>query len=502
MPEPSLAASPCPTTLWRNRAQAICRRLLVALIGLVGCAAAPAAVPDAVPAHLQQTDTAHGWIALAIFVLGYAFVVLEERLQLRKSKPMMLAAALIWGLIAWHAHADPAQSALVASAFERIFLEFAELFFFLIVAMTFVGALTERGVFDALRAALVRRALSFRALFWITGALAFLISPLLDNLTTVLIMGSVVLAVGAGNARFIAIACINLVVAANAGGVWSAFGDITTLMVWQAHKAEFFEFFALFLPSLANWLVPALCMHFALPRDRPAMGNGTAKIRYGGWLTCGLFALTIGITIAGKQLLHLPAVFGMMAGLAMLQLQAYFIARRERSYRDASFDGPSSQAADDQANRGYNIFDILERVEWDTLLFFYGVLVAVGGLATLGYLELASTQLYGQLGPTSTNTILGVFSALVDNIPILYAVLQMNPAMDHGQWLLVTLTTGVGGSLLSIGSAAGVALMGTARGQYTFTSHLRWTWAIALGYVASVLVHLAMNARHFAAAAT
>jgi Na+/H+ antiporter NhaD/arsenite permease-like protein len=472
------------------------------MIAVFGCAPVLACAADDVPMHLQENGTPYGWIALAIFVLGYAFVVLEERLQLCKSKPMMLAAALIWGLIAWQAHSVPAQSALVAGAFERIFLEFAELFFFLIVAMTYVGALTERGVFDALRAALVRRGFGYRSLFWITGALAFGISPILDNLTTALIMGSVVIAVGAGNARFIAICCVNLVVAANAGGAWSAFGDITTLMVWQAHKVEFFEFFRIFLPSLVNWLVPAVCMHFALPDGRPTSGNAIARIRYGGVLTCGLFALTIAITVAGKQLLGLPPVFGMMAGLALLQLQAYFIGRRERAYTEPIFDGPPAQHANEVARRGYNIFDILERVEWDTLLFFYGVLVAVGGLATLGYLELASTQLYGKLGPTQANVILGAVSALVDNIPILYAALQMNPLMDHGQWLLITLTAGVGGSLLSIGSAAGVALMGAARGQYTFTSHLRWTWAIALGYVASVLVHLAVNAQYFAANAT
>lgn len=513
MPEHSPTLPLRPTAPQRARPQRAGSRSHSILLALSGCAPALASATESAPSHLQQTGTLVGWIALAIFVLGYAFVVLEERLHLRKSKPMMLAAALIWALIAWHAHDSPAQSALVAGAFERIFLEFAELFFFLIVAMTFVGALTERGVFDALRAALVRRALSYRALFWITGALAFLLSPLLDNLTTALIMGSVLLAVGAGNARFIAIACVNLVVAANAGGAWSAFGDITTLMVWQAHKVEFLEFFRIFLPSLANWLVPALCMHFALPQGRPTVAGTAMRIRHGGVLTSVLFALTIAITIAGKQLLHLPPVFGMMAGLAMLQAQAYFIARRERAYPESLFrqtpdmasasnSDPRSNGSADQASRGYNLFEILERVEWDTLLFFYGVLIAVGGLATLGYLELASTLLYGHLGATWANVILGALSALVDNIPIMYAVLQMSPAMDHGQWLLVTLTTGVGGSLLSVGSAAGVALLGAARGQYTFSSHLRWTWAIALGYVASVLVHLAVNAQHFAAVAT
>jgi len=149
--------------------------------------------------------------------------------------------------------------------------------------------------------------------------------------------------------------------------------------------------------------------------------------------------------------------------------------------------------ATDAAGAGYDVFAIIARAEWDTLLFFYGVLLSVGGLATLGCLDVASARLYAQLGPPAANTVLGMSSAIVDNIPIMYAVLQMHPAMDTSQWLLVTLACGVGGSLLSIGSAAGVALMGASRGRYTFSSHLRWSWAIALGFVASIVLHLALG---------
>jgi Na+/H+ antiporter NhaD/arsenite permease-like protein len=430
--------------------------------------------------------TAHplGLAALVLFVLAYALVVAEERLGLRKSKPVMLAAAAIWGLIAWYGANTPGVDAdFAATAFRHIFLEFAELFFFLIVAMSFVAAMTERNVFESLRAELVTRGFSYRQLFWITGIVSFFLSAVLDNLTTALIMSAVILAVGAGNMRFITLAFINLVVAANAGGAWCAFGDITTLMVWQAHRVEFFEFFRIFLPAVVNWLIPAICMHFALPHGQPAAGRDDADVKYGGWFVCGLFAFTIAITVAAKQFLHMPPVFGMMAGLGLLKAQGFFIRRHEFA----------SGARSDS----YNVFELIARAEWDTLLFFYGVLLCVGGLATLGFLHLASASLYGQLGPTSANVILGLASAIVDNIPIMYAVLQMNPAMDHGQWLLITLTAGVGGSLLSVGSAAGVALMGVSQGKYTFFGHLRWTWAIALGYAASILVHLGLNSEHF-----
>ena len=429
--------------------------------------------------------TAHplGLAALGLFVLAYLLVVLEEKIRLRKSKPVLLAAALIWLLIALFAESSPTvRAGFAANAFRHIFLEFSELFFFLIVAMSFVGAMVERNVFEALRAQLVSRHFGYRSLFWLTGIISFFMSALLDNLTTALIMSAVILAVGAGNARFITLAFINLVVAANAGGAWSAFGDITTLMVWQAKRLEFFEFFHLFLPSLVNWMVPAALMALAVPKGEPLPGRNDAELKFGGMFICALFALTIVMTVAAKQFLHMPPVFGMMGGLALLNIQAWFIARYELRARPGS-----------DAGEAYNVFKIIARAEWDTLLFFYGVLVCVGGLATLGFMQLASLHLYGGLGPTWANTLMGVLSALVDNIPIMYAVLQMAPAMDNGQWLLITLACGVGGSLLSVGSAAGVALMGVSRGQYTFLGHLKWTWAIALGYIASILVHLWLN---------
>ncbi len=477
--------------------QPAARRFIRIAASMLACMPMAAFASDAAPAHLNATGTPLGWTVIVLFAVSYLLVALEERIHLRKSKPVMLAAALIWGLIAWSAQ-GAAQQDMVSGAFERLFLDYAELFFFLIVSMTYVDAMAERGVFDALRATLVRRGLSYRALFWITGIVAFVLSSALNNLTTVLVVGSVVLALGAGNKRFITVCCVNLVVAANAGGAWSAFGDITTLMVWQAHRAEFFDFFRLFVPALVNWLVPATLMMFAVPAGKPPAGSAKSTLKFGGIAMCALFALTIAITVIAKQMLHLPPVFGMLAGLALLQMLAFVIGRREPSYDDS--DATTADLAHDP--RGYNIFNIIARAEWDTLLFFYGVLLSVGGLATLGYLQLVSTQLYGHMGPTAANTILGMLSAIIDNIPIMSAALQMSPAMDHAQWLLVTLTCGVGGSLLSIGSAAGIAMMGAARGDYTFMSHLRWSWAIALGFVASVTVHLAMNAHYAAAAST
>jgi len=130
-------------------------------------------------------------------------------------------------------------------------------------------------------------------------------------------------------------------------------------------------------------------------------------------------------------------------------------------------------------------------------LFFYGIMLCVGGLAAVGYLGGLSAFLYNGLGPTAANVAIGLLSAIVDNIPLTYAVLLMDPAMSHGQWLLVTLTAGTGGSLLSVGSAAGVALMGTSKGLYTFGSHLKWIWAVLLGYAVAIAAHQILNASLF-----
>ena len=430
-----------------------------------------------------------GWLVLALFVLAYIAVVLEGRIHIAKSKPVMLAAGLIWGALAWWTEIPGQADSAARGAFEAMFLEYAEIFFFLVVAMTYVTAMAERGVFEALRAQLLKRRFSYRQLFWITGALAFCLSPMIDNLTTALVMSAVVLAVGAGNARFVTLAMINLVVAANAGGAWSAFGDITTLMVWQAHKVDFLEFFDIFLPSLVNWLIPAIAMFVAVPRGVPETLEAGGPLKRGGISICITFAVTIVITVVGKQWLHMPAAYGMLTGLALLNLLASRIDYEQRRYAIAQGKEPQEHA--------YSIFKIIANAEWDTLLFFYGVFGCVAGLAAAGYLRLASTYLYGGLGFTWANSLMGVLSAVIDNIPIMFAVLTMNPPMDHGQWLLVTLTAGVGGSLLSVGSAAGVALMGASRGMYTFASHLRWTWAIGLGFVASIAVHLLLNAHHF-----
>ncbi|MEO9338678.1 sodium:proton antiporter NhaD [Mesorhizobium sp. SB112] len=451
---------------------------LMAALALIPPFIAPAHAQEGV-SHIDLTQHPVGYLALLIFFVAYGFVAVENAIHMRKSKPVMLAAGLIWALLGV-VYAARGESAALEAAAKHVILDYGELMLFLIVAITYVNAMRERRVFDALRSRLVSRNLTYRQLFWLVGGLAFVFGPIIDNLTTALVMGAVVVTVGVGNNQFIVLGCIIIVVAANAGGVFSPFGDITSLMVWQKGKLQFLEFFNLFLPAFVNFLVPAVFMHFSVPKGAPDPVTQITRLKPGGAVIVVLFLATIATAVSFKSIVGLPPALGMMLGLGYLQMYAYILQSIGRRRHDDTI--------------GFDSFRAMRHVEWDTLLFFFGIIFAVGGLGVAGYLALVSNYLYGDLGPTFANIAIGVLGAAFDNIPLMFAVLTMNPDMSSGQWMLVTLSTGVGGSLVSIGTAAGVVLMGLVRNHYTFMNHLRWVWAIALGYVASILTHLWVNA--------
>ena len=423
-----------------------------------------------------------GIISIVLFIIAYAFVMTEEVTHLRNSKPVLFVAGIIWAMIAW-VGVQNGDSYAVKKELMHAFDEFNQLMLFLLVAMTYINSMTERNVFEKLRSILLNQNFSYKKLFWITGFISFFLSPIADNLTTALTMCAVVLAVGKGNKNFTSISCVNIVVAANAGGAFSPFGDITTLMVWQAGYVEFVQFFKLFLPSLVNFIIPAFIMSFFIDGSADEVENPPVLLKRGAVAISCLFLVTIMMAISFKQFLKLPPVFGMMFGLSLLQLFGYYLKRTYSAESKISRDG---------SDQPFGIFKQIAQAEWDTLLFFYGVILCVAGLSKIGYLALINTTLYDGLGFTIANSLMGIISALIDNIPVMFSVIQMHDTttMDLNQWLLITLTAGVGGSLLSIGSAPGVALMGQAKGIYTFSSHLRWTGVIFIGYVFSILTHL------------
>lgn len=293
--------------------------LLVALALLF---VSPSAMAASGP--LDLTTSTVGIIALVIFTAAYILVMGEERLHMRKSKPVLVAVGLIWIMIGW-VYVDQGFPGAAEDAFRHNLLEFAELMLFLLVAMTYINALEERRLFDALRSWMVKKGFTYRQLFWISGFLAFFISPIADNLTTALLMCAVVMKVADGDKKFIGMSCVSIVVAANAGGAFSPFGDITTLMVWQAGIVKFHEFFVLFIPSVLNYVIPALIMNFFIENKKPQAVYEEVELKRGALRITALFLLTIATAVSCHMFLHLPPVLGMMMGLGYLQFFGYFL---------------------------------------------------------------------------------------------------------------------------------------------------------------------------------
>jgi len=415
-------------------------------------------------------------IALAIFLAGYTLVVFEEVIELKKSKPVLLAAGLIWFLAGWAFNS--ADHSLTQAAGAAI-SSYGELLLFLLVSFTYVNVLEERGAFALLQQKISALGLSFRHLFWILGAVTFCLSIVLANMTTALVVGAVALGLGRGNAKFLTLTCINIVVASNAGGAFCPFGDVTSLMLWQAGLLPFAAFFKLFFPALLTWLIPAIAMTFAVPQGVPIAARQTVRLKpFTGHIIL-LAACTIFLSAWGNVALGLPPVMGMLLGLGLLQILVFYMQHKAK--RSANSD------------LVLDSFAQMQRVEWDTLLFFAGVMLCISGLSQFGWLATVNNALYGNFGATSANIAVGPLSALLDNVPLVYGILEMHRQMAQGQWLLLALAAGTGGSMLSIGSSAGIALMGLAGKDYTFLKHLRWLPAIALGYVAAVAAHLMLN---------
>jgi Na+/H+ antiporter NhaD/arsenite permease-like protein len=412
-----------------------------------------------------------GIASLVIFIVGYYFIATEEKWHINKAKPALFIGTFMFMLIGFYFTINGLDKGILHDEVKHLILEIAEIFFFLFVAMTFIETLIERNVFEAMKYQLISKGATYKKLFWLTGTLAFFISPVADNLTTALILSTVLYTIDKEKINFLVPGAINIVVAANAGGAWSPFGDITTLMAWTAGKGTFVDFLYLFPPSIVGWLVTAFLLVRFVPEGKPHFDAATMpkpQIKSGGKVVMWLGAATIAFAVLGHQFFHIPAMWGMMFGLSLLKLYAYKIKK-------------------DPNATTFDVYASMRHVENDTLLFFFGILSAVGALHFLGFLEYI-VKLYEVIGNTAGNVAVGFLSAIVDNVPVMSAILKANPEMGLDQWLLVTLTAGIGGSMISFGSAAGVGVMGRLKGIYTFSSHMKYAWTVLAGYIVSLIV--------------
>ena len=440
--------------------------LLLGSLSLFASATTTEAIPDI-------TMTWVGFTALFIFLVGYYVVAAEEKYGIDKAKPALFIGTFMFILVAIYYALNDLDMNLIHTQVQHLILEIAEIFFFLFVAMTYIESLLQMGVFDRLKYNLISKGYTYRKLFWITGFLAFFISPVADNLTTALILSTVLITIDKTRKDFLVPGAINIVVAANAGGAWSPFGDITTLMTWAAGKGQFTDFLYLFPAAILGYIVTAFLLSRFVPKVVPAFDASKEKqpkMSEGAKVVMFLGVLTIVCAVLSHQVLHLPAMWGMMFGLSLLKIYAYGLKKK-------------------YGENHFNIFDSMSKIENNTLMFFFGILAAVGALYFIGWLALASVVYDPSvLGPTISNIAVGFLSAIIDNVPVMSAILKANPEMGVDQWMLVTMTAGIGGSLISFGSAAGVGVMGKMHGIYTFSSHMKYAWTILVGYVVSVTV--------------
>lgn len=419
------------------------------------------------------TMTWVGFACLFIFAVGYYFVAAEEKYEIDKAKPALFIGTFMFILIAIYYALNGLDIGLVHNEVNHLILEISGIFFFLFVAMTYIESLIHMGVFDRLRYNLVTKGFNYKKLFWVTGFIAFFLSPIADNLTTALILSTVLITIEKTRKDFLVPGAINIVVAANAGGAWSPFGDITTLMAWTAGKGTFGDFLFLFPAAFIGYLATAFILVKFVPDEVPpfdAEKESKPEMAEGAKVVMGLGIFTIATAVLSHQILHLPAMWGMMFGLSLLKVYSYGLKKKYGSEH-------------------FNIFHSIAKIENNTLMFFFGILAAVGALYFIGWLALAAVVYDPNvLGPTWSNIGVGFLSAIVDNIPVMSAVLKASPPMGLDQWMLVTLTAGVGGSMISFGSAAGVGVMGKLHGIYTFGAHMKYAWTIVIGYFVSIAV--------------
>jgi Na+/H+ antiporter NhaD/arsenite permease-like protein len=469
-------------------------RTLLTVLGMVSFAFAGGGGGGEKVFFPDITMTWVGFSALIIFVIGYYFVAMEEHYHMDKAKPALLIGTLMFLVVAMYYsmnvgaefNLNDGKEVATKAALDmkylsieanHLILEIAGIFFFLFVAMTYIEALIHMGVFDRLKYSLVSKGFTYKKLFWVTGFIAFFLSPIADNLTTALILSTVLVTIEQKNKAFLVPGAINIVVAANAGGAWSPFGDITTLMAWTAGKGTFTDFLFLFPASIAGYLITAFLLVKFVPKGKPEFdiaNEEKPEMMKGAKVIMALGIFTIFSAVMSHQLFHLPAMWGMMFGLSLLKIYSYRLKKKH--------------------NSEFDVFHSMAKIENNTLMFFFGILAAVGALSFIGWLGLA-VQVYNPavLGPTWSNIAVGFLSAIVDNVPVMSAVLKADPTAIFGadvmglsQWMLVVLTAGVGGSMISFGSAAGVGVMGKLPGIYTFGAHMKYAWTVVIGYFASI----------------
>jgi NhaD family Na+/H+ antiporter len=418
-------------------------------------------------------------LLILIFVAGYLAIAFEHTIRLNKAASALMTGVLCWTVLVM---ATPDHEAVVHHLSEHLG-ELSGILFFLLGAMVIVELIDAHDGFDLI----TRRVhtTNRRYLLWIIGLITFFLSAVLDNLTTAIVMVSLLRKLLDQREDRLVFAGI-VVIAANAGGAWSPIGDVTTTMLWVGGQVTAGAIVTnLFLPSLVCLFVPLLLASFQLRGEagRPTTDTTTERLDSTPFERNAVFGLGIGALLfvpVFKMITHLPPFMGILLGLGLMWMLTEMI-----------------HSGKDEAEKGErSVSHALRRIDTPSILFFLGILLAIAALQTAGLLESAANALQAGIGNTTIIVLLiGLLSAIVDNVPLVAAAQGMYPLtqypVDDFLWKFIAYCAGTGGSILIIGSAAGVAAMGLEKIDFVwYLRRIAW-WAL-LGYLAGAGVYVAL----------
>jgi len=423
-----------------------------------------------------------------IFILGYLVIALEHPLKINKSATALLLGTILW-LIWFKYQASPAGEALATHHLFETFGELAQIVFFLMAAMTIVAIIETNDGFSIITSRI--KTTDAKSLMWIISSISFCLSAILDNLTTAIVMMTLCRKLVSNTKERLFFAGL-IIIAANVGGAWSPIGDVTTTMLWMGGQISALGIIkAAFLPSLACNLVPLIILSFVIkgkikPETEPEIveANKPTSFERNLLFICGICGFLMVPVV--KTFFHVPPYLAMLFVLGMLWLLVEFL-RRKHPHQNVP---------------RLNLYHILKKVDLASILFFAGILLAVGCLSATGQLGAMATFLSDHISDTYLITIaIGIFSAIVDNVPLVGAIMKMYPIeatseifrQDGLFWGFASYCAGTGGNLLVIGSAAGIAAMGIDK-NLTFGWYLKRITPLAFfGYVSGAIVFLLIN---------
>ncbi|MEO2265799.1 sodium:proton antiporter NhaD [Pseudoalteromonas sp. YIC-656] len=404
-------------------------------------------------------------LILTLIAVAFVLIVVEDVIHVNKAKTTLFFGTLCWIILfisPLHGHSVDH----IKHELNENILEIATLWLFLMAAMTFVAYLNSKGFIQNLVQRVLPSAISERKLMFLIAGFAFLFSSISDNITATLVSLAVVMSLKLDGRKLVKYATL-IIFAVNSGGVSLITGDVTTLMIFLADKVTIGNLLLLVAPAAFSVLILATLLSMKMNGTVTFSLGEKKRIEKTDITIAAIFLSTIVGTLTLSVMYQIPPLLTFLFGLSLMFLTAQFLMRKK------------------DVNK--KIIDFIREIEYDTLLFFVGVLLLVGALKEVGVLA-QFTHLYEVLAPNQANYLMGLLSAAVDNVPLTAALLKADIQMDTQNWLAFTYATGVGGSMLVIGSAAGIIAMSKVR-DLTFGSYLRNTFylliAYSVGYVGS-----------------